>query len=227
MKNEDGCEKKICIDGTVKVFAGNDAVFVYGCSTPDDMKSIVLKDFAKDNGICKGEYKASLNIEFASKPDDYVTVEDVRVGNVFFHSGKGSFVTVNGFSTFRNSPVVYCNGCGHMSFDISLLRRVWLSKIDLEDYGFDSSIEGMATEPEYTMFEYGLDGEKYGISIRIRSGSYFLSVASVNAKDWKLLTLIDSIRIQFMDQLQNILYDNFGIKLVRNSGTVAEDEQKI
>ena len=226
MKNEDDYAKKV-IEGTVKVSSCNDAILEYVGSESDNMKSVVLKDFARDNNLCVGEYKASLNIEFSTKLDDLVIVEDIRVGDIFFLSGQETYVTVSGFYKTGDSVVVYCD-CNHFiekPFNSSLLHRVCLSEIDLSRYGFDVVKDGMWSDPEYVMKAFGMDGNKYSIVIRKANHDYYLTVATIDKKGLMINTEINSVHIRFLHQLQNILYDNFWINLVINNCGTADSKQ--
>lgn len=227
MNNECDCAKKVRIEGTVKVFSCNDAIFAYAGSESGNMNSVVLKDFARDNNLCAGEYKASLNIEFCTKLDEQVMFEDIRVGDIFLLSGQETYVTVSGFYKTGDSMIVYCD-CNHFigkTFNLSLLRIVSLSEIDLSRYGFDVVKDGMWSELEYVMKAFGTDGNKYSIVVRKANHDYYLTVASIDKKGLTINTEVNSVHVRFLHQLQNILYDNFWINLVINNCGTADSKQ--
>ncbi len=225
-ENEDDCAKKV-IEGTVKVFSRNDAIFEYAGGESDNKNSVFLKDFARDNNLCTGEYKASLNIEFCMKMDDQVMAEDIRVGDIFFLRGQETYVNVSGFYKTGDSMIVYCD-CNHFigkTFNLSLLCRVSLSEIDLSNYGFDVVKDGMWSDPEYVMKAFGMDGNKYSIVIRKANHNYYLTVASIDKKGLTINTEVNSVHVRFLHQLQNILYDNFWINLVITNCGTADSKQ--
>lgn len=212
--------KKIRIDGIVKVFADNDAVFVYAGSTPDNTKSVVLKDFAKDNSLCNGEYKASLSIDFHSKPDDMVSPEDIRIGNTFMLYGPGLHVRVTGFEITDKISRVFIDNKYYDddSVELSGLRAVRIDEKVLSGFGFRITKEHDYDYPEAVLNAYCCNGnKKIGIVIRQCSHGFYLSVNSIDRNNYIINTEITGIHIIFIHQLQNIIYDNYGIRLKESS----------
>lgn len=213
-------KKKIRIEGTVNVFGDNDAVFVYAGSTSDNMKSVVLKDFAKDNSLCKGVYKASLNIEFSLKPDDMVNPEDVRIGNTFRLYGSGLHVRVTGFEITDKISRVFIDNKYYDddSVELSGLRAVWIDENVLSKFGFEIVKVHDYDYPEAVLRAYCCNGnKKIGIVVRQCSHGFYLNVNSIDRNDYTINTEITGIHISFIHQLQNIVYDNYGICLKESS----------